>query len=319
MNIVVLDGYTLNPGDLSWSSLKELGNVSIYDRTPQDQVLCRAKDADIVLTNKTPLRADVMKKLPRLKYIGVLATGYDVVDIKAAQEQGLIVSNVPAYGTDSVAQLVIALLLELCHQAGEHSRSVRAGQWSASEDWCYWNSPLVELSGKTMGILGLGRIGTRVAQVANALGMDIIAVSHSKRWELPIEGFRWVTQQQLFERSDVISLHCPLTEQTEGIINGDNLSIMKSTSFLINTARGKLVKEEDLATALNAGQIAGAAMDVLCEEPPKHGSPLMKAKNCIITPHLAWASQEARGRLLKTAIGNIKAYLKDCPENVVTR
>ncbi|MBD2844806.1 D-2-hydroxyacid dehydrogenase [Paenibacillus sp. IB182496] len=316
MKIVVLDGHALNPGDLSWSALEALGELTVYDRTPSAAAAQRAAGAEIVLTNKTPLRAETLEQLPELRYIGVLATGYDVVDVQAAAEQGVAVTNVPDYGTDSVAQYVIALLLELCSGVGVHSASVRAGDWSGGEDWCYWRTPLRELTGKTMGIIGLGRIGLRTAQLAQALGMRVIATTRRMDREAP-PGIVWRTQDQLLQEADAISLHCPLTPQTEGLIGREALRMMKHEALLINTARGGLVDAQALAAALHAGTIGGAALDVLAPEPPHPDNPLLRAPRCIVTPHVAWASLEARGRLLDTAVRNVRAFLDGTPANRV--
>lgn len=317
MKIVVLDGYTLNPGDLSWDELEKLGELIVYDRTPTDQIVERAEGAHVVLTNKTPLRADTLARLPKLTYIGVLATGYDVVDLKTAHKQGITVTNIPAYGTDSVAQFAIALLLELCHRIGHHSQSVKQGDWSRNADFCYWNHPLIELAGKAFGIVGAGRIGLQTARVASALGMNILAFSRSGPRETDIPGLRWVDQDELFRKSDVISLHCPLTNETEGMINKRSLKMMKNTALLLNTARGKLIDEEYLAKALDDGEIAGAAVDVLSTEPPAKDNPLLSAKNCIISPHIAWATREARSRCMQTTVNNVVQFLEGKPVNTV--
>ncbi|WP_282940042.1 D-2-hydroxyacid dehydrogenase [Paenibacillus sp. RC67] len=319
MNIVVLDGYSLNPGDLSWDELMKLGNVTIFDRTPEDTIVECAQGAQLLLSNKTPLSATTLQQLPDLRYIGVLATGYDVIDVKAAELQRVVVTNIPSYGTHSVAQFVFALLFELCHQVGLHANSVQRGTWTASPDWCYWKTPLVELSGKTMGIIGAGRIGLQTARIANALGMKVIALNGRGETDraVPFDGFRWVPKEELFQNSDVISLHCPLTTEAEAIINEAHLNLMKPNALLINTARGKLVNEMDLAQALNGRRIAGAALDVLSMEPPPADHPLLHASNCIITPHIAWATREARGRLLQTAVDNVRSFLEGRPQNVV--
>ncbi len=320
MRIVVLDGYTLNPGDLTWEPLQAYGEVTVYERTPVELIVERAKDAEIVLTNKTPLRADTLDMLPKLTYIGVLATGYDVVDVGAAADREIPVTNIPAYGTDSVAQFTIALLLELCHRIGAHSDSVRRGEWAANADWCYWRSPLVELSGKTFGLIGAGRIGLQTAAIAAALGMKVLAaVGSSGPKETGIAGLRWGDLDTVLREADVLSLHCPLTPSTQGMINRDNLGKMKRTAFLLNTSRGKLVHEQDLADALNEGRIAGAGLDVLSVEPPAADNPLLSAANCIVTPHIAWAAKEARERLLSMAAANIGAYLSGSSVNVVNR
>ncbi|MFK7691296.1 D-2-hydroxyacid dehydrogenase [Paenibacillus sp. HJGM_3] len=316
MNIVVLDGYTLNPGDLSWAALEELGDVTVYERTPSELIVERAAQADIVWTNKTPLRADVIQQLPRLKYIGVLATGYDVIDGAAAAARGIPVTNIPAYSTHSVAQFVFALLLELCHRVGAHSEAVRGGDWAASADFSFWRSPLVELYGKTLGVIGLGRIGEQTARVAQALGMHVIASTRSSK-PAPIEGLRMVSREELLREADVVSLHCPLTPETAGMVDRAFLAQMKSSAFLINTARGKLVVEEDLAAALNNGVIAGAGLDVLSVEPPAADHPLTRAANCVVTPHIAWATKEARARLMETALDNLVAFQRGETVNVV--
>ncbi|WP_338449770.1 D-2-hydroxyacid dehydrogenase [Niallia oryzisoli] len=316
MNICVLDGYTLNPGDLSWSELMQLEETAIYDRTPVDLIVERAANAEIVLTNKTPLRKAVLDHLPNLKYIGVLATGFDVVDIQAAKERGIVVTNIPAYGTESVSQMVFALLLEHCHRVQRHSDAVMEGQWGKNPDWCFWNYPLIELSGKTMGIVGLGRIGLQTARIASAFGMRILAYGRNHR-EMDLPDFQWCDLNELMRLSDVVSLHCPLTSETEGLINAENLSMMKRSAIIINTSRGKLVNNKDLAEALNAGVIGGAGLDVLAVEPPEDTNPLLQAKNCIITPHISWATKEARSRLLNMAVDNIKAYMTGNPKNVV--
>jgi glycerate dehydrogenase len=324
MQIVVLDGYALNPGDLSWQPLQALGRVTIHERTPEEQIVSRAADAEIVLTNKTPLRAETLAQLPKLRYIGVLATGYDVVDIEAASRQGIVVTNVPEYGTHSVAQMVFALLLALCNHVDLHSQAVKNGEWSRNPDWCFWKAPLTQLAGKTMGIIGFGRIGEQVARIALAMGMKVAAHRRSPDPLHPLieaygSSFRWAALSELLETSDVISLHCPLTPETKGLINRERLQQMKPTAFLINTARGGLVVDGDLAEALNEGVIAGAALDVLSQEPPESDHPLFTAKNCILTPHIAWATKEAREKLLEIAAGNIRAFLEGKAVNVVNR
>lgn len=307
MKIVVLDGYCLNPGDLSWRGLEALGEVTVYDRTPESLLLERARGADAVLTNKTPLGRETLAALPGLRYLGVLATGYNVVDAAAARERGIVVTNVPAYGTASVAQLTIALLLELCHHVGAHGESVRRGEWTASQDWSYWKTPQVELAGKTFGCVGLGRIGRQTARIAEALGMRVVA--HSRSQGIGLEA--------LLEQSDVVSLHCPLFPETRGLLGASELQRMKPSAFLLNTSRGPLVVEQELADALNAGMIAGAGVDVLSVEPPTEGSPLFSARNCLVTPHIAWATREARGRLMEIATKNVSAFAAGAPENVV--
>ncbi|MDR0794477.1 MAG: D-2-hydroxyacid dehydrogenase [Tannerella sp.] len=319
MKIVILDGYTLNPGDISWDGLKQFGDVTIYDRTPVDQIIERAAGAEIVFTNKTPLNRETINQLHTLKYIGVLATGYNVVDTEAAKANGVVVTNIPGYGTDSVAQMVFALLLELCQHVQYHSDSVRQGKWAQSVDFCYWDYPLVELAGKTMGIIGFGNIGRKVADIATALGMQIIGHDKFKTDQLHRNNFRWAEVNQLLAESDVVSLHCPLFPDTKGLINKESLKLMKSSAFLLNTSRGPVIVDEDLAEALNNGTIAGAGIDVLSVEPPPKDNPLFTAKNCIITPHIAWATKEARIRLMDIAVHNLKAFLDGNPVHVVNR
>lgn len=324
MKAVILDGYTLNPGDLDWSEVKELVDVTIYDRTTYSQeelslVIERSKDAEIILTNKTPIPAEVIKELPYLKYIGMLSTGFDAVDIEAAKESGITVANIPTYGTDAVSQMAIALLLELCHHVGSHSDAVRRGDWTNNADWSFWNYPLIELSGKTMGIIGFGRIGQATGRIAQALGMKVLAFDHYQNKELETETMKYVDLKELYANSDVISLHCPLTNENKGIINKANINQMKDGVFIINNSRGPLVNEEDLAAALNNNKVGGAALDVVSTEPIKENNPLLHAKNCIITPHISWATREARQRLLNTAVDNLKMYLEGAPTNVVNK
>jgi len=314
--IVVLDGFTLNPGDLSWEGLERLGECTVYDRSAPEQTLERAKDAEIILTNKTLVCREVIDKLAGLRYIGVLATGYNVVDIEAALERGIPVTNVPAYGTDSVAQMVFAHLLNLTQNVGHHARTVREGRWCSEPDFCYWDTPLVELRGLTMGIIGLGQIGRAVAKLAIAFGMKVIAYDVAEPMQMPA-GCEMVSLEQVFRQGDVVSLHCPLVPQTEKLVNERTLSLMKSTAFLINTSRGPLIDEPALAEALNAGKLAGAGLDVLSSEPPDQSNPLLKAKNCRITPHIAWATRAARSRLLNIAVENVAAFLHGRAKNVV--
>jgi glycerate dehydrogenase len=317
MKIIVLDGHTLNPGDLSWEKLNTLGEVVIYDRTPSDKILERSAGAEVLITNKTPLTEETINHLPNLKYIGVLATGYNVVDTIAAKKRNIIVTNVPAYSTISVAQLVFALLLELCHHVQKHSDSVMVGKWAKSADFCYSDFPLIELSGKTMGIIGFGNIGKKVADIATVFGMNIIAASRHHTDQSDRKNFRWAEINELLELADVISIHCPLTPETKGLINSESLKRMKSSAFLINTSRGPVVVEHDLADALNKGIIAGAGIDVLSNEPPAKDNPLFKAKNCLITPHIAWATKEARIRLMDIAVNNLAAFINGKPINIV--
>ncbi|MBI5774313.1 MAG: D-2-hydroxyacid dehydrogenase [Verrucomicrobia bacterium] len=316
MNIVVLDGHTLNPGDLGWAGLEALGQCEVHDRTPPEKIAERTADAEIVLTNKTVLNRATIFQLPRLKFISVLATGFNVVDTAAARERGVPVSNVPAYGTRSVAQMTFALLLELAHRTGHHAQTVRDGRWSQCPDFCYWDFPLVELDGLTMGIVGHGRIGQAVGELARAFGMKVLANRSSPPKTVPA-GVKFTDLETLFRRSDVISLHCPLTPQTKQLVNTERLDWMKPSAFLINTGRGPLVDEAALADALNAGRLAGAALDVLAVEPPPPGNPLFTAKNCLITPHIAWATRAARARLMETTVGNVRGFLEGKPQNVV--
>lgn len=317
MKIVVLDGHAINPGDLTWDAVRDLGSLEVFDRTPNDQVVPRASEAEIVLTTKAPLSGQIMKQLKRLRYIGAMFTGYDEIDLKTAREMKVVVTNVPTYGTTSVAQLVFALLLELCHHVALHSEVTHAGEWSRCPDFSFWKTPLIELQGKTMGIVGFGRIGRNVGEIAVAMGMRVIADNTSRRDAPQWPGFRWSNLDELMSQADVVSLHCPLLPQTRGMINADSLSKMKPTSFLINTSRGALIAEKDLADALNSGRLAGAGVDVLSSEPPPLDNPLLHAKNCIVTPHIAWATKEARTRLVETVVTNLRAFLDGHPVNVV--
>jgi len=317
VKIVVLDGYTLNPGDLTWKGLEALGELTVYERTEESKILERIGDAEIVFTNKTPLKREVFSALPQIKYVGVLATGYNVVDIAAAKEYGVKVTNIPTYGTASVAQYTFALLLELCHHVWEHSEAVRRGEWNRCPDFCFWNYPLVELAGKTMGIIGFGRIGKAVAKIAQAMGMYVIACDSYQDKSLESETLRYGELDKLLRESDVISLHCPLFDSTKGIINKDTIAKMKDGVMLINTSRGPLIVEEDLAQAMNSGKVAGAAVDVVSTEPISTDNPLLQAKNCIITPHIAWAPKESRERLMNIAVENLASFLKGEPVNVV--
>ncbi len=315
MNICVLDGFTLNPGDLSWDDLRHLGPCEIHDRTPPDQIRARAHNAEIVLTNKAPLKRDTLATLPALKYIGILATGTNVVDLTAARERNIPVTNVPAYGSPAVAQATFALLLELTNHVGHHSERVRAGEWTRATDWCFWDFPLVELQQLNLGIIGFGEIGMAVAAIAHAFGMNVIAYNPSAKAAPAYVQF--VDLETVFSSADVVSLHCPLTEKNRGLVNASRLATMKSTAFLLNTSRGPLVDEAALAEALNSGRIAGAGVDVLSAEPPPAENPLLRAKNCVITPHNAWGTRAARARLMRVAVENIRAFLDGAPQNVV--
>ena len=317
MKIVVLDSHALNPGDLSWDSLRAIGELQVFDRTANDQIVERARDAEIVLTTRTPLPEQILRQLKQTRYIGVLFTGYDVVDTKAARDLKITVTNVPTYATASTAEFTFALLLELCHHVGLHAEATRAGEWSRSTDFTFRKTPLIELAGKTMGIIGLGRIGRRVAEIAMAFEMRVIAADQIRGAVPDWPNFRWHEVDELLTQADVVSLHCPLLPQTRGIINSKSLTLMKPSAFLINASRGPLVVEQDVADALNNGHIAGAAVDVLSSEPSSPDNQLLRAKNCIVTPHIAWATREARTRLLNTAIANLRAFLEGHPINVV--
>ena len=324
MKIVVLDGYTLNPGDLTWDGFERLGELVVYDRTAYDLsskelVIERGKDADIILLNKTLLNREMMDEMPRLKYVGVLATGFNIVDVAAAREKGITVTNIPTYGTNAVAQMAIALLLELCHHAGAHGEAVANGEWETNPDWSFWKYPLIELAGKTIGIIGYGRIGRTVGEIAKALGMKVVAMANTPDLSLEGDMMHYGDLEDVLRESDVISLHCPLTETTSGIINKDTISRMKDGVMIINNSRGQLIVEEDLSDALNSGKVAGAALDVVSSEPIKPDNPLLEAKNCIITPHISWAPKEARTRLMDLALENLKRYLSGNPINVVNK
>jgi glycerate dehydrogenase len=316
MKIVVLDGHTLNPGDLDWNELSALGDCEVFPRTTAAEVVGRATNAEILLTNKVVLDRRTLETLPQLRYIGVLATGYNVVDAVAARERGIPVTNVPDYSTRSVAQLTFALLLELAHHVGPHSEAVRSGRWSASPDFCFWDSPLLELDGLTLGIVGFGRIGREVTRLAQAFGLRVNVHSRTRPSELP-EGVEWLELEQLLRCSDIVTLHCPLTAENTKLVNAERLALLKPGAFLINTSRGPLIDETALAEALNAGRLAGAALDVLSVEPPPLSNPLLSARNCLITPHIAWATKAARRRLMQIAIANLRAYLSGHPQNVV--
>jgi len=317
MKIVVLDGYCLNPGDLSWDGARAFGETLVFDRTPGGEVVQRAAGAEIAFTNKTPMPAEVLRQLPELRYIGVLATGYNVVDVEAARRQGIVVTNIPTYGTASVAQFVFALLLELCHNVKLHAEAVRAGEWTRSADWCFTKAPLVELAGLTMGIVGFGRIGRAVGKIADAMGMQVAAADTNRSAAPPYASFRWMELEELLAAADVVSLHAPLVAETRGMIDARALEHMKPSAFLINTSRGPLVVDQDLADALNAGKLAGAAVDVVSQEPPAADSPLLTARNCLVTPHIAWATRAARARLMDEAVRNLAAFVAGETRNVV--
>ncbi len=316
MKIVVLDGHTLNPGDLSWDALAALGECTVYDRTPPGLVAERAAGAEVVLTNKTVLSRDLLAALGSLRYVGVLATGYNVVDTAAARERDIVVTNIPAYGTRAVAQMTFALILELAQHVGHHAETVRQGRWSAAKDFCYWDFPLIQLEDRTLGIIGFGRIGRTVAEIGRAFGMKILAYEPQA---VPgqADGATLVDLDMLFRESDIVSLHCPLTDVNRGFVNRQRLAMMKSGAFLINTSRGPLVDEPALAEALNAGRLAGAGLDVLSTEPPPPDNPLLNAQNCLITPHIAWATHTARERLMGVAVQNVAAFLVGAPVNRV--
>ncbi len=319
MKIIILDGHTLNPGDLNWEGLEALGDLTVYDRTEYDteKIIKAIDDAEIIFTNKTPLPKEVLQKVTSVKYIGVLATGYNVVDVDTAKVLDVVVTNVPSYSTTAVAQMTLALLLEMCHHVGEHNLAVKQGDWTNSKDFCFWNFPLVELEGKTLGIIGFGRIGQATAKLAQAFGMNILTSGSRKRPELETDTCKYTSLDELLMNSDIISLHCPLTEKTEGIINKKNISKMKDGVMIMNTSRGPLVIEKDLKEALNSGKVAGAAVDVVSREPIEKENELLKAKNCIITPHIAWAPKESRTRLMKIAVKNLESFLQGKAVNVV--
>ena len=321
MNIVVLDGYTENPGDLSWAELEGVGELTVYDRTSlsdEGEIISRIADAEAVITNKTPLSAATIAACPAIKYIGVLATGYNVVDIEAAKARGIPVCNIPTYGTDAVGQFAIALLLEICHHIGHHANAVAEGRWENNTDWCFWDYPLIELAGKTMGIIGFGRIGQTTGRIARAMGMNILAFD-----EYPSESGReiatYTSLDDLLVKSDVISLHCPLFPSTQGIINKDSIARMKDGVIILNNSRGPLIVEQDLADALNSGKISAAGLDVVSSEPIKGDNPLLKAKNCLITPHISWAPKESRQRLMNIAVDNLKSYIIGKTVNAVNQ
>lgn len=317
MTITYLDAYALNPGDLDWTPLHAIGPVNLYDRTAPDELIARAAGSDILLVNKVRLPRNILEQLPALRYIGVTATGYDIIDLQAARERGVTVTNVKGYGTESVAQHTLGLMLELAYRTTLHEASVRAGDWTRNPDFCYWKTPLVELAGKTLGVVGYGDIGRRVADLGRAFGMKVLVNRRDTSEPLP-EGRLYADLQTLFAESDVVSLHCPMTAENREFVNQALLDTMKPTAWLLNTSRGGLICETDLAAALNEGRLAGAALDVLGQEPPLAGNPLIGARNCLITPHIAWASREARQRLLNQTVQNLAAFLAGKPANVVT-
>jgi glycerate dehydrogenase len=316
MKIIILDGYTENPGDLSWGGFENLGELTVYDRTPLEETVNRIGDAQIVITNKTPITAEVIGHCPNIKYIGALSTGYNVIDIDAARHAGIPVTNIPTYGTDAVGQFTIALLLEVCHRIGHHDTAVKAGKWQNSIDFCFWDYPLIELTGKTIGMIGFGRIGQATGRIAKALGMNIIAYDEMEN-DTGREVAKYVTLDELYSQADIISLHCPLLPSTESLINKESIGKMKDGVIILNTSRGPVIAEQDLADALDIGKVYAAAVDVVSVEPIKADNPLLKAKNCIITPHIAWAPKESRQRLMDIAVSNLKGFIDGKPENVV--
>lgn len=318
MKIVVLDGYAANPGDLSWDVLKTLGDCTIYDRTMPNEVVERAFDAEAILTNKVILKDELLAQLPNLKYIGILATGYNTVDIESAKQRGIIVTNIPSYSTPSVAQMVFAHILNIASQVKHHSDEVRKGRWTNSQDFCFIDSPLLELRGKKIGLIGLGNIGYNTARIAIGFGMEVYAYTSKSVFQLPPE-IKKLDLDGIFKECDIVSLHCPLTPETRGLVNKTRLELMRPSSIIINTGRGPLIVEQDLADALNSGKIYAAGLDVLSSEPPKADNPLLTAKNCFITPHIAWATAEARERLMSIAIENVKSYISGNPTNVVNK
>lgn len=317
MKIVLLDAYTTNPGDLSWDWLEEYGEFTVYDRTPREKVVERCRGAEIVVTNKTVLDREILEQLPDLKFIELLSTGYNVIDCDYARERGIPVCNIPAYSTAAVAQLTFALLLEMCNRVGLHNESVHSGEWANCADFCYWKAPLTELLDKTFGIIGFGKIGQAVASIAIAMGMNVLVYTPHPKKEFENKFLKFTALDELLEKSDVVSLHCPLTPQTERMVNAEFLAKMKQGAYLINTSRGPALDEQAVADALNSGKLAGAGMDVLAVEPPKKGNPLLTAKNCVITPHIAWAGLETRARLMKICRENFAAYFSGKPVHVV--
>lgn len=322
MKIVVLDGYTENPGDLSWNGLEELGKLTVYDRTPindENEIIKRIGDADAVYTNKTPISKKTLEAAPNLKFIGVLATGYNVVDVNAAKDKGVVVSNIPSYGTAAVAQFAIAMLLEICHHVAHHSNAVHDGRWENSPDFCFWDYPLIELADKTIGIIGFGRIGQATGKIAQAMGMKVLAYDSYTNPAMESETCRYADLNTILKESDVIALHCPLFPETQGIINKDTIAKMKDGVIILNNSRGPLIVEQDLADALNSGKVYAAGLDVVSSEPIKGDNPLLTAKNCIITPHISWAPKESRQRLMDIAVDNLRQFQNGTPVNVVNK
>lgn len=319
MKIVILDGYTENPGDLSWKDLEALGNLTVYDRTAPADIVKRIGDAEIVITNKTPISAETMEACPKIQYVGVLATGYNVVDVDEAKKRGILVTNIPTYGTDAVGQFAIALLLEICHHIGHHSEAVHEGRWENNKDWCFWDYPLIELAGKTMGIIGFGRIGQTTGRIAQALGMKVLAYDAYKNPALENESCKYAELDEVLANSDVIALHCPLFPSTEGMINKETIAKMKDGVIILNNSRGPLIVEQDLADALVSRKVYAAGLDVVSTEPIRGDNPLLTAPNCFITPHISWAPKESRQRLMNIAVDNVKAFLNGEPVNVVNK
>jgi glycerate dehydrogenase len=322
MKIVVLDGYTENPGDLSWSGLEDLGDLTVYDRTPlkdEEEIIRRIGDADAIYTNKTPVSKNAIGAAPYLKFVGVLATGYNVVDVDAAKEKGITVCNIPAYGTAAVGQFAIAMLLEICHHVAHHSKAVHDGRWENNADWCFWDYPLIELADKTIGIIGFGRIGQSTGKIAQALGMKVLAFDSYVNPALENESCKYTSLDILLKESDVIALHCPLFPDTKGIINKAAIAKMKDGVIILNNSRGPLIVEQDLADALNSGKVYAAGLDVVSSEPIKGDHPLLKAKNCLITPHISWAPKESRQRLMNFAVDNLQQFINNTPINVVNK
>lgn len=316
--IVILDGYTENPGDLSWDIIEKFGELTVYDRTPKEEIVNRIGDADIVITNKTPITAETLNACPSIKFISVLATGYNIVDVEACKAKGIPVSNIPTYGTEAVGQFIIAMLLEICHHVAHHSDAVYQGRWEKNDDWCFWDYPLIELAGKTMGIIGFGRIGQTTGKIAKAMGMNILAVDSFEN-QSGKEIATYVSLDELLTKSDVIALHCPLFPETEGVICKENIKKMRDGVIILNNSRGPLIVEQDLADALNSGKVYAAGIDVVATEPIIRDNPLLKAKNCLITPHISWAPKEARQRIMEMSADNISAFLSGSPVNVVNK